>query len=602
MKLMAHRGPDGVGFQRLSVTNRPVLFGHLRLAIIDLDRRSDQPMTYEDGRYWLIFNGEIYNYRELRAELEAQGRVFRTQSDSEVLMVAWATWGPACLDRFVGMFAFLLLDAEKEEIIVARDPFGIKPLYWAKTAQGLAFSSEIPPLLEQPGVGRRLNAARAWRYLRDGGTDHGSETFFQDVRCVPAAHWARLSLKEVEWSQPQFVKYWSPKIETADWTFEEATKALRTAFLNSVQLHLRSDVPVGAALSGGIDSSAIIGGMRRVSGSTLDLHCFTFVAPGYKLDESRWAVLAAESVQAHWHPVRASPEELAHDIDGLIKLQAEPFGSTSIYAQYRVMQTAGQNGMKVMLDGQGADELFAGYRPFLAARLNEFIRQGKMQEAAQFLMRLSRRPDTSPLAVSAQTVLNHGPAWLANSLAALLGHHARPDWLNPSWFQKQGAWGDTRPSPARNLKEAMLESMGETILPALLRYEDRNSMAWSMESRVPFLTRELAELAFSLPPAFLINEDGTSKHILREAMRGIAPDEILNRRDKIGFATPEKDWLGALGPWINTTLSIAKDVPLFEPQKLRPFFELNRRNPKSNFTLWRILNFLRWSELFSVTH
>jgi asparagine synthase (glutamine-hydrolysing) len=282
LRTLAHRGPDDAGW----LTDRDVGTGdtagepgrwgllHRRLAILDLSAFGHQPMRSPDGRYAIIFNGEIYNYVELRRELEKEGASFASQSDTEVLLRAYAHWGPACLPRLVGMFAFAITDRDRRRMFLARDPFGIKPLYYARPGGAFAFASEIKAL--RPVVSGRVRASRLLDYLRDGLTDHGGETLLEDVHQLPAAHWMEVDLDTGTPTQPH--RYWDIHLDRrTDVSFPEAVARIRELFLDSIRLHLRSDVPVGAALSGGIDSSAIVAAMRAVE-PRANLHTFSFVA------------------------------------------------------------------------------------------------------------------------------------------------------------------------------------------------------------------------------------------------------------------------------------------------------------------------------------
>jgi asparagine synthase (glutamine-hydrolysing) len=281
-KLLAHRGPDGSGLATFArdaasadADAAEVALVFRRLAIIDLDPRANQPMASPDGRFWLVFNGEIYNYVELRAELARHGHAFRTTSDSEVLIAALAEWGPSALSRFVGMFAFVLLDRLKRELFLARDPFGIKPLFWAIGSDCIALASEIPPLLAVPGVGRGADPARAGLFLAAGQTDAGEATMFSAVRSLPAGTFATIPLDRP--TAPSPVGYWQPRIAPGAEPQPAAAGELRELFLDSIRLHLRSDVPLGIALSGGVDSSSILAAARAVGGKDLAIRTFSFV-------------------------------------------------------------------------------------------------------------------------------------------------------------------------------------------------------------------------------------------------------------------------------------------------------------------------------------
>ncbi len=610
-KMLAHRGPDGAGLATYRRDAAPcdaataeVALVHRRLAIIDLDSRANQPMASPDGRFVLVFNGEIYNYVELRDELACAGHAFHTTSDSEVLIAAFATWGAAALTRFVGMFAFVMLDRQKRELFVARDPFGIKPLFWALGGDCIALASEIGPLLEVPGVRPAADVARTSLFLAVGHTDAGPATLFSAVRSLPAGTWATISLDAP--AAPSPVAYWRPHIAPQAHPCGQAARDLRDLFLNSIKLHLRSDVPLGIALSGGLDSSSILAGARAVGGKDVAIHTFSFVAEGSDVDETPFIELAAASAGAQCARVRIRPDEIVADIDALVATQGEPFGSLSIYAQHRVMGLAAANGIKVMLDGQGADELFAGYRPYLARRLSELMAKLDLRGALRLTRAMLRQPGVRAGLV-AQAFEPAVPHRLRAFARELVGRPLLPPWIDGHWFAQRGllATGAVPRWQANYLHEALVQSLTETVLPALLRYEDRNSMAFAIESRVPFLTTELAKFAYAQPAANLVDEGATSKAVLREAMRGLVPDAILDRRDKIGFATPDRLWAQALHPWFARVLSseTARSLPwLRATEALEALEDRVARSEAFGFDLWRTVNLIRWIEVFNVSY
>jgi asparagine synthase (glutamine-hydrolysing) len=608
-RLLAHRGPDGSGlatFTREAVPAEPdaaeVALVFRRLAIIDLDPRANQPMASADGRHVLVFNGEIYNYVELREELVRLGHAFRTTSDSEVLIAAFAQWGPAALSRFVGMFAFVLLDRQKRELFLARDPFGIKPLFWAIGADCIALASEIPPLLELPGVSRAADLARASLFLAVGQTDAGERTLFSAVRSLPAGTFATIPLDRP--AAPSPLAYWQPRIAPDPQPRPAAADELRELFLDSIRLHLRSDVPLGIALSGGVDSSSILAGARAVGGRDLVIRTFSFVAEGSDVDETRFIALAAASAGAQRRSVRIAPDEIVADIDDLVVSQGEPFGSLSIYAQHRVMRLAAESGIKVMLDGQGADELFAGYRPYLARRLSELMARFQWGAAVR-LVRAMRALPGMTAGLLAQAFEPAVPTRLRAIARALVGRAELPPWIDGRWFSERGLLRvGAPPRWGRDLlHEALVQSLTETVLPALLRYEDRNAMRFSIESRVPFLTPRLAQFAYAQPAESLVDARATQKAVLRAAMRGLVPDAILDRRDKIGFATPDRLWAQALRPWFARVLGseTARALPWLRPAVALQTLErrIARADP-FGFDLWRTVNVIRWVEQFDV--
>jgi asparagine synthase (glutamine-hydrolysing) len=614
---LEHRGPDDAGFLVWSgvgevhkgrdwpteATGPGVVLVHRRLSILDLAETGWQPMSSADDRFHLVFNGEIYNYVELRRELQALGHSFVSTSDSEVLLAAWAQWGRAVLPRLVGMFAFAVLDTRERTVTLARDFFGIKPLYYAVTPRGLAFASEIKSLLPLSGERPGVNPQRLFEYLRFGLTDHGDETLFANVRQLPAAHCLVVPLEAPAGGRAE--RYWEVDLAPrTDLSFGQAAERMRELFLESVALHLRSDVPVGAALSGGIDSAAIVMAMRHLD-PALEIHTFSYIADDPALSEERWIDLVGGAAGAVVHKIHPQPEELSRDLEHLIFVQDEPFGSTSIYAQHRVFQLAHEVGIKVMLDGQGADELLGGYPSYRAARLASLLRQGRWVEAARFAGHAGRQPGMRPgrLALVALGLLT--PPTLQGYGEGLLGDGLTPAWLERRWFAERGVRFRV---PRRNYGRDMLRNrlhhtLVEANLPMLLRYEDRNSMSFSIESRVPFLTPALASFVLSLPEEYLISPEGETKSVFRAAMRGIVPDAILDRRDKIGFATPEQRWLRTLEPWVGAILHpdrIAGLPALAGAQVGRDWEQVRCGRRRFDFRTWRSINLVRWAERFDV--
>jgi asparagine synthase (glutamine-hydrolysing) len=603
---LAHRGPDASGLATFRRDGTPVAAEaaevaliHRRLSIIDLDPRSNQPMASADDRYVVVFNGEIYNFVELRESLRREGHDFRTTSDTEVLIAAYAAWGEAALARFTGMYAFVLLDRQRRELFVARDPFGIKPLFFARGSGHLAFASEIGPLLDVPSVGRGIDLARTCLFLSVGQTDESERTMFADVKSLPAGHFARIPL-----DKPAVVPvpFWHPTIAVAERSPDAAARELREALIRSVELHLRSDVPTGISLSGGIDSSAIIACARAVGGPSTDLRTFSFVATGSEVDETPFIEMAARAAGADQHTVRIEPAEIVADIDRLIAVQGEPFGSLSMYAQHRVMGLARDNGIKVILDGQGADELFAGYRPYLARRLSELLASFRFAEAMRFVRAMMNLPGTSARLI-AQAFEPAITPELRGFARRLVARPLLPPWIDGEWFLGKNAFATGRGLRASRhfFHDALVQSLTETVLPALLRYGDRNSMAFSIESRVPFLTPQLADLAYSLPAERLVSGEAVSKAVLRDAMRGLVPDGILDRRDKIAFSTPDRMWAESLRPFFKRTLTseTARALPWLRADAALAAFE--RRTAQQagfGFDLWRTVNVIRWIERF----
>jgi asparagine synthase (glutamine-hydrolysing) len=600
---LKHRGPDDLGLNRWPLNNGEVVFGHTRLSIIDLSSAAHQPMMSSDGRYAIVFNGEIYNYRELRLELEILGYHINSESDTEVLLAAWITWGVGCLQRLKGMFSFTVFDKYERTLNCVRDGFGIKPLFYKLDDSSFVFSSEIGAINALSIGTKRLDIQQAYNYLANGTYDNSSETFFQNVKSLPPGHILTLNLTRA--IVPSIRRWWSPQIsERSDLSFSDASEKLRAMFLDSVRLHLRSDVPVGAALSGGIDSSAIVCAMRYIE-PDIPLHTFSFVAPGSDFDEEEWADVVNDHVGAIPHKVSITHAELASDIDDMIRAQGEPFGSTSIYAQYRVFKLSNEAGVTVTLDGQGADELLGGYSGFPGPLFHSYWDRGDYANMVKAMMAWSQWPGRS-IGLGANALAGQiAPHWVRNFALKFSNLTPTPSWMNIGVMEDAGVMlGRSKKqargneSEGRRLACALRGNLMGEGLQSLLRHGDRNSMRWSIESRVPFLTTEIAEFLLSLPEHYLVSKKGETKHIFRSAMRDIVPDRILDRKVKVGFSTPENVWLKQLGSKVDEWLRPIETLPFLDASKCKSEIKAIINGNKSfDFKAWRIINYCRWIEI-----
>ena len=522
-RAMTHRGPDDEGIWHDGAAG----LAFRRLAVIDLDPRSNQPL-HLDGLH-LVFNGEIYNYRELRDELRGLGHAFATEGDGEVLLHAWRQWGAGTLERLNGMFALAVWDERDQSLALACDRFGEKPLYYHPGDERLVFGSDIRALaqaIDDVGIADdtavEVFAARNLMPPPDG-------SFFAGVKRLPAAHLLRWQARQLT-----VTRYWTPARVEVPHRYEDAVAELRELLVDSIRLRLRSDVAVGTSLSGGIDSSAVVA-LSAQLGRDHRRHAFTARFPGYERDEWGYAqqVATVAEVVEH-HAAEPESEQLADDLEALICDQEEPFGSTSIYAQWRVMRAAREAGVVVLLDGQGADELFGGY-PWMVgvANVARGPRAARPRAAGR---RVRARLDVAGAAGA------DAPGGGCPPLPAALGEPVRaPEAVDRTLDFEPEVPAFSRGSAMR--RELLLESF-VTSLPTLLRYADRSSMAHSREVRLPYLDRRVAEFAFSLPPEFLCR-DGVTKRILRDAARGFVPESILARRDKVAFEPPEARWLAS---------------------------------------------------------
>jgi asparagine synthase (glutamine-hydrolysing) len=561
-----HRGPDDEGYVLFSSTlgraqamtgpdSDPSLslprvsdssftanaaLAHRRLSIIDLTPAGHQPMSSADGRYWIALNGEIYNYLELRVELQTRGAVFRSKSDTEVLLAAFEAWGPEMLPKLIGMFSVAILDTHQQRLFLARDQFGIKPLYYAVAPGEFAFASEATALFEFPFVQRRADAKQTYQHLRFGERSTFSDTLLADVRSLPPAHSMAVSLDDASISTP--LRFWGLRsVQRRSLTCKAAAEELRHLLDESVRLHLRSDVPVGACFSGGLDSSALLAlALRQLPASSTVQAC-SFISEDRAFSEEKWIDMMEGATV---HKTRPTAAEFASDVNALVAAHDFPFMNLSIYAQYRVFRLAHEMGLKVMLDGQGSDELFGGYASLIGVRVTSLLAQGKLGEAVSLARRV---PNTIPFTRINTLWSSLGrqlpSAWQLRAVDHL-GGGLFPNWLNRAWFSERGVEPSIRPHGrgADAFHDELLLCLEQVTLPQLLRYEDSNSMRFSIESRVPFCTAALAEFAMSLPDDLLIAADGTTKRVLRDAAEGLVPDSIIYR-PKFGFNAPDRQWL-----------------------------------------------------------
>jgi asparagine synthase (glutamine-hydrolysing) len=603
LEKMRYRGPDDSGYELYPAGNSVVALGHTRLSILDLSSAGHQPMLSADKRFSIVFNGEIYNYRELRAELQGLGYSFVSDSDTEVLLAAWTQWGRACLARLAGMFAFVVLDRHAGTLTCVRDAFGIKPFFYAAEGGELYFASEMPALKELLPGKPALDWQRAYDYLVHGDYDCGSGTFFEGIRHLLPGHLFIVDLQAGRVGEPE--RWWTPSIvERTDLSFADATELVREQFLQNIRLHLRSDVALGAALSGGIDSSAVVCAMRYVE-PDLPIHTFSYIAAGSEMSEEVWVDRVNAYVDAVPHKISVGSDELVRDLDSMILAQGEPFGSTSIYAQYRVFQLAREAGVTVTLDGQGADEMLAGYNGYPGQRLRSLIEKGRLAEAATFFNEWSKWPGRSRIGGAKRLAAEMTEGWLYAFLRKVNGSDVLPSWINGKPLVERGVIShfprlrSPQSEAGRRVVAELALSLTQRGLPALLRHGDRNSMRFSVESRVPFLTLDMVNLLLSLPESYLISPKGETKHVFRAAMRGIVPDDVLDRRDKIGFATPEQAWLISMADTVRGWLREDLQLPFFNQAEVLREFELiiAGRKPFS-WQVWRWINFCRWYSHF----
>jgi asparagine synthase (glutamine-hydrolysing) len=614
-RTIEHRGPDDQGvlaFHNNVITDNPampdtaasdVILLHRRLSIIDLSMDAHQPMCTDDRRFCLVFNGELYNYIEVRDRLSGAGVHCRTRSDTEVVLQAYRLWGPACLNRFIGMFSITVLDCDRRELFLCRDGFGIKPLYYTYFNGNFMFASEMKAFLNLEGFSKTVEPSTVFKYLRWGMTFNAEKTMLQSIRQIRPGHYLVVDIDDIH--SPRETCYWRiDPDERMDISFDEAALTFKDLMDKSIDLHMRSDVQIGSALSGGLDSTTLVMAMRRLRPRE-DIHTFSFCVPGFGRDESRWSSLVADEARTIHHQVVVRPGDLLDHFHSVVYSQDEPFGGTSIIAQRSVFEMARKHGVTVLLNGQGADELLGGYNYYRGLRLGSLVLTGRLIDAARLAVQARKWPDFSlydAVRWAGSMVL---PATLRMTARRLTGKDYLFHWMNREWFLSSGVTLHTGEQFAgcRTVKQCLKRCLTSGSIPDLLRYEDRNSMAFSIESRVPYLNTELAEFVFKLPDDCFIGPDGATKRLLRAAYKKELPEQILNRTDKIGFETPEDTWLKILLNDCIETLNpsdVERIAPVLSQDVCHEGLNAISRTVPDPRHQWRILNLLIWAARFDI--
>ncbi len=583
-RAVAHRGPDGEGV----LVEGNVGLGHRRLAIVDLSADGAQPMTAGQGHHTVVFNGEIYNHLELRAELQDLGYVFATSSDTEVLLAAYAEWGADCVLRFNGMWAFALYDRGNGRLFCSRDRFGKKPFYYLRNRNLFAFGSEIRQLLPLLPT-RRADEQALMKFIIGNLAEGLEQSFFEGVRKLPGGHNLTLDVRNGEMRIERYYEL-SIDLSLASIDDEEAVERFSSALDDAVRLRLRADVPVGTCLSGGLDSSSVatLAANIYLKDAQRPFAAITACSEQSDNDESGFAAQVVEHNGMLWHKVRPSYDDFAAALPAVVEAQEEPFPSASIAMQYFVMRTARERAIPVLLDGQGGDETLLGYERYFAAYyLSEARSHGWLSTLAAM-----RASSANNAAMSVRRVLGYF-AYFTSARVRWHNYRRRHGYLRslPEMFEEVRLYAEAS-GDIFTLQKLEIE---RTNLPALLRYEDKNAMWHSVETRLPFLDYRLVEMALSLPGSAKISE-GWTKHVLRRAMAGKMPDSIVWRRNKFGFEAPERLWFARHRP---AMLEAVRGSALLaslcrHDQLLRDFGTLDA------LTQWRLYSVARWEHTFEV--
>ncbi len=602
LDLIAHRGPDGRGTvigqggalaQDSFKGKSDWALGHVRLSILDTSSAGNQPMASADNTCWITYNGEIYNYVELKRELEDSGFLFKTGTDTEVIINAYKKWGIDCVSRFAGMFAFVLVDLVKGMVFLGRDRLGIKPLYTWSNGKKIAVVSEPKQLFAFQDFRPKADRQQVVDYLLDDVVGHEPEKcFFSQVTPLEPGHVMSWKLGDVP-SSLQTQSYWSPEFSEQKISWNNAVEDTGTLFRTILDQHLRSDVPVGSCLSGGMDSSSIVSMVSREF--KRPVHTFSSCFPGFEFDEQEYMDAVTEHGRSFSNKVYPDDDQLSKDLDQLIYMQDEPFTSLSLYAQWCVMKAAKQSGIPVLLDGQGGDESLCGYRKYAFFYLKKLIRDRKFIGAYRHLFDLITKGDQRIFDFKAGQ--RYLPAFLRKR------HDRVYDLLSPEWRQfSRSAWQE-KMGDVSSMKQHQVADLRLWSLPALLRYEDRNSMAHSIEARVPFVDHRFVEHCLAMPSEFFFRK-GMTKRLLSEALGTTLPDSIHKRRTKFGFETPQSIWMkGNLGTQLLSSIGksprLAEILNISEVANAFKGFQ-NNRSGFSDASLFRCACLGLWLERFSV--
>lgn len=573
----SYRGPDGEGY----FFDNNLALGHRRLSIIDLSPMGQQPMSFAD-KYFIVYNGEVYNYIEIRHELKSLGYIFRTNTDTEVLLASYDKWGEDCVHKFNGMWAFAIYDKVKNILFCSRDRFGVKPFYYLSDNIHFAFGSEINQLLELKNT-NKVNYRTLINYIVLSFENYSEDTFFDNIKELPSSH---NLIYKFESNTYEIKKYYRIRInsDVTKLSFEEALPIYFEKLRLAVQYRLRSDVKVGTCLSGGLDSSTIaaLASLLHVDLSDEKFCAITAQSSDEKIDESEYAKQVVAKSNLQWICTRPNQQDYKTFLSEVIRTQQEPFGGPSIFMQYFVFAIAKANEIKVLLDGQGGDESLLGYERYYPAFLLSLPFNKKIQRFASMVT-------NSRLSIKELLAYHFYFTHSGLRIRRQLRNHS---FIKPHYLELIDRGIVNRISDSyKDVKAMQIMEFTTSQLPPLLRYEDRNSMRNSVESRLPFLDYNLVEFSLSLNDSFKIR-DGWTKYILRHAANSILPQSIAWRKSKIGFEAPVKHWLNDF----STDLEVIKKSNIINEIG----GNLQIKNPPLKL-YWKLLNIALWEKEFNVS-
>lgn len=584
---LAHRGPDGEGLWHNEANT--TMLGHRRLSILDLSDAGSQPMHYM-GRYTIIHNGEIYNYIELKEELRTKGYSFHSQTDTEVIVAAYDCWKEDCVQHFDGMFAFAIWDEKATELFAARDRFGEKPFFYYPGEKEFLFASEMKALWAA-GIPRSPNRKLLFNFITIGYTDNPAkpeETFYDNILKLPPASWLKFSGIYFTLATK---KYWDvdPEATPQKISDEEALTRFDDLLRQSVKKRLRSDVSLGTSLSGGIDSSAIAALCHSLHSPVNSHKCFTAVFPGFEKDEAALSKITAAQFGLQQYTTTIGATDLLNSWEKICHHQEEPFGSASIFAQYKVYELAAEQDVTVLLDGQGADEILGGYHKYYKWYWQELFRNRKLKKSGEIAA--ARQLGIAEPFTYKNMIAAYFPGFASVVMERqYLLQAIRQEDLAKEFVKEHSKEAYYTPPEHFNLNGVLYFNTCIHGLEELLRYADRNSMAHGREVRLPFLSHELVEFMFSLPSHFKIRQ-GWTKWLLRQNMKKMLPEAIVYRKDKVGFEPPQKNWMetDSVKEAIHEARKILVEEKILKPETLNKPVTPRSSHEAGNYD-WRYLS------------
>jgi len=635
-KVIRHRGPDGEGYLAININNEPYFFsgddtpksviesdipakpipkpsnisnqfklalGHRRLAILDISETGHQPLALSEKDALITFNGEIYNHNEIRNELISLGYSFFGTSDTEVVLNAYKKWGVKCLHKFNGMFSFIIIDIENEKVFVSRDRFGVKPCYFWTSPNGFtAVASEIKQFEVLPGWSAELNIQKAYEFLNYGLSDHSNETLFNGVFQLQGGEFIYCNFDELPSPMKQVQRWYELSAKKNRENTSQQVKKFKEIFIDAVKIRLQADVDVATSLSGGLDSSSIVcTGAKKINKK--EYLTFSAGAKNPKFDESQYIKEVSKETNIKNKMVQPNINDFIREMDQILWHQDEPVTGASIFAEWEVFKLVNRSGIKVTLDGHGADEQLAGYHSFFGPFFYSLLRQGRIIKFFIETLACKKTHRYSWKQILAFTIRPLLKSRLLEPIRKLADvNPSHPNWLKIEGYSIKCGLDDALVR-YRFIQDQSIAQLLKTSVPIQLHWCDRDSMAHGVESRTPFLDYRLVEHVLSCDDSLKINM-GQTKCILREAMKNILPSKILNRQDKMGFVTPEQEWIQKDKPQLFMKLikeSVDGCPQLFNQNTIKKAEKVIQGKSNDISFIWRIILFTRWLNVFSVS-